>query len=99
MSFEWLNRFHKEMNKPENYAEKTLAQYRLGMQAKGSIAGVAISIDEAGCAACQKLDKTAVYHPDEAPHLPLPDCNKGRQCRCVYRPIMTYQQDTIEDTK
>jgi len=91
MPFEWLNKFHKEMEKPENYAEKTLAQYRLGMKAKGSIVGVAIVVDENGCEACQKLDSTAVYHPDDAPHLPLPDCTKGRKCGCVYRPMMTYQ--------
>ncbi len=93
MPFEWLNKFHKEMEKPADYAEKTLAQYRLGMKAKGSIVGVAIAPDEAGCEACQGLDKTAVYHPDDAPHLPLPACTKGRQCGCVYRPVMTYQID------
>jgi hypothetical protein len=92
MSFEWLNKFQKSMEKPENYAEKTLAQYRLGMKAKGAIVGVAISIDEDCCAACQELDPTKVYHPDEAPHLPLPDCTKGRRCGCVYRPVMRYQQ-------
>jgi hypothetical protein len=91
MSFEWLNKFQKTMEKPENYAEKTLAQYRLGMKAKGSIVGVSISIDEDGCTACRQLDPDAVYHPDEAPHLPLPDCSKGRQCGCVYRPVMSYQ--------
>ena len=92
MSFEWLNKFQQEMAKPADYAEKTLAQYRLGMKAKGSIAGVAIVIDEAGCAACKALPADIVYHPDEAPHLPLPECSKGRQCGCVYRPVMTYQQ-------
>lgn len=91
MAFEWLNKFHKEMEKPENYAEKTLAQYRLGMKAKGSIVGVAIVTDEAGCEACKGLAATAVYHPDDAPHLPLPGCTKGRKCGCVYRPVMTYQ--------
>ena len=92
MSFEWLNKFQQGMTKPADYAEKTLAQYRLGMKAKGSIVGVAIVIDEAGCEACKTLPADTVYHPDEAPYLPLPDCNKGRQCRCVYRPVMTYQQ-------
>ncbi|MBK8128980.1 MAG: hypothetical protein IPK53_08560 [bacterium] len=70
---------------------KTLAQYRLGMKAKGSIVGVAIVTDAAGCEACKALAETAVYHPDDAPHLPLPDCTKGRKCGCVYRPVMTYQ--------
>ena len=91
MSFDWLDKFQKDMEKPEDYAEKTLAQYRLGMKAKGSIVGVSISVDEAGCDACQALPKDAIYHPDDAPVLPLPDCSKGRRCRCVYRPVMTYQ--------
>ncbi len=93
MSFDWLNKFQKDMEKSADYAEKTLAQYRLGMKAKGSIAGVAISVDEEGCAACRALPRDAVYHPDEAPHLPLPECSKGNRCRCVYRPVMTYQQN------
>lgn len=93
MAFDWLNKFHKEMEKPENYAEKTLAQYRLGMKAKGSIAGVAIAPDEHGCEASRGLEATAVYHPDTAPHLPLPACTKGRHCGCVYRPVMSYQID------
>jgi hypothetical protein len=92
MSFEWLNKFQKSMEKSEDYAEKTLAQYRLGMKAKGSIVGVTISVDEAGCAASQALDPDALYHPDEAPQLPLPNCAKGRRCGCVYRPVMSYQQ-------
>ena len=93
MAFNWLNAFHQQMEKPEHYAEKTLAAYRLGMKAKGSIAGVRIEIDAQGCDACLSLDTTAVYHPDDAPHLPLPDCNKGRRCACVYRPVMSYEQD------
>lgn len=96
MSFEWLNKFQKAMEKPASYAEKTLAQYRLGMKAKSSIVGVAISIDENGCEACQRLNPDVVYHPDEAPHLPLPDCSKGRGCGCVYRPVMTYQRQKDE---
>lgn len=93
MAFEWLDRFHKGMDKPADYAEKSLAAYRLGMRAKGSIAGVRILVDSAGCAACRALPPTAVYHPDDAPHLPLPACDKGRRCQCVYRPVMTYQID------
>jgi len=92
MSFEWLNKFHKTMAKSENYAEKTLAQYRLGMKAKGSIVGVRILIDDDGCNACRQLGPAAIYLPDDAPHLPLPDCTKGRPCGCVYRPVMKYQK-------
>jgi hypothetical protein len=92
MPFEWLNNFHQELAKPANYAEKTLAAYKLGMKARGSIAGVRIEIDPNGCAACRQLDPTAVFHPDDAPHLPLPTCDRASKCGCVYRPVMTYEQ-------
>ncbi len=91
MSFNWLKEFHQEMEKADDYAQKTLAQYRLGMKAKGSIAGVRIEVDKDGCASCGELDETAVYHPDDAPYIPLPDCTKGNRCGCVYRPVMTYE--------
>ena len=42
MAFNWLDKFHRQMAKSPNYAEKTLAAYRLGMKAKGSIAGIRI---------------------------------------------------------
>jgi hypothetical protein len=93
MTFNWLNNFHREMEKAENYAEKTLAAYRLGMKAKGAIRGVRVQIDDNCCTAARALPPDAVYHPDDAPHLPLPDCSLGRQCRCVYRPVMAYEQD------
>lgn len=91
MSFDWLNDFHKEMEKPPNYAEKTLAAYRLGMKAGGRIAGVKIVVEEGSCAAAKALPAGELYHPDDAPHLPLPDCPQGRKCGCIYRPVMTYE--------
>ena len=93
MSFDWLNDFQQEMGKSADYAQKTLSAYKLGMKAKGSIAGVMIIIDPQGCEPCRQLDPDALYHPDEAPHLPLPDCDRGLRCRCIYRPVMTYQID------
>ena len=72
-------------------AEKTLAAYRLGMKAKGSIRGVRIEVDPEGCPASRALDPAAEYLPDDAPHLPLPNCPKGGRCRCVYRPVMSYE--------
>ena len=93
MTFNWLNNFHREMEKPADYAEKTLAAYRLGMRSGGSIAGVRIQVDADCCQLARDLPAAAVYHPDEAPHLPLPDCPLGRRCRCVYRPVMTYEQN------
>ncbi len=91
MSFNWLSDFQQEMQKPDDYATKTLAAYKLGMRAKGSIAGVSILNDPQGCAQCQKLDPDLVYHPDEAPLLPLEECDRPEKCQCVYRPVMTYQ--------
>ncbi len=96
MSFEWLKSFQQNMEKPEDYAEKTLAAYRLGMRAKGSIAGVRVAADPDGCAACQRLDPQRVTHPDDTPHLPLLDCDRPDSCGCVYRPVMTYQLDEQE---
>jgi hypothetical protein len=92
MPFEWLNMFHQGMEKADNYAAKTLAAYRLGMKAGGSVAGVRVCAPEGCCDAARALPQVAVYHPDEAPVLPLPGCPKGPRCPCVYRPVMTYQE-------
>jgi len=93
MAFEWLVDFHVNTVKSPDYAEKTLAQYRLGMKALGSIVGVTIRVDEEGCEPSRALDAGLVHHPDDAPRLPLPGCTKGDRCRCVYRPVMKYQVD------
>ncbi len=92
-SFDWLNNFHQGMTKAENYAEKTLAAYRLGMRAKGSIVGVRIVMSNDTCCqlAREQIDPEAIYTPDDAPHLPLPDCPLGQNCTCVYRPVMKYE--------
>jgi len=92
MSFEWLDKFHQGMEKEPDYAEKTLAAYRLGMRAKGSIVGVSIERGENCCEAARQLTEGKVYHPDAAPHLPLAECSLGRRCSCVYRPMMSYEQ-------
>jgi hypothetical protein len=93
MAFDWLTKFHQSSEKPPNYAEKTLAAYRLGMRGKGSIAGVVI---EPAADCCQAAEELAgrVFHPDEAPRLPLPTCSRAGKCGCVYRPRMTYQQSS-----
>jgi hypothetical protein len=93
MSFEWLNKFVQESEKPANYAEKTLKAYQLGMKAKGSIQGVRIVPDPDGCPACRSLEPTTVHLPEEAPHVPLPGCDRAAVCGCVYRPVMSYQTD------
>ncbi|MEM7331431.1 MAG: hypothetical protein AAF490_04995 [Chloroflexota bacterium] len=93
MSFEWLNKFHQDMDKPHNYADKVLAAYKLGMRSRGSIAGVRVELVPKTCAVCSQVDETAVYHPDDAPRLPLENCQNEGKCRCVYRPVMTYEEE------
>jgi len=92
MTFEWLNRFHQKMEKDPDYATKSLARYRLGMKAKGSIVGVAIHPAPDCCEAARQLPVNKIYHPDEAPTVPLPNCSQARHCGCVYRPVMSYQE-------
>jgi hypothetical protein len=97
MAFNWLDKFHHDTEKDPNYAEKTLAAYRLGMRAKGSIVGVTIQPAENCCDAARQLPQNKIYHPDEAPRVPLPDCPQGRHCGCVYRPVMAYQDSSRVD--
>ncbi len=92
MAFEWLNKFHHEMEKDPDYAEKTLAAYRLGMKAKGPIVGVVIQPSANCCEAARQLPGGKVHDPVGAPRLPLPGCPQGRRCGCVYRPVMSYQR-------
>ena len=90
MAFDWLGKFHQGMEKDAHYAEKTLAAYRLGMRAKGYIAGVAVQSGVTCCDAARQLLADKVYHPDQAPHLPRPECTRALRCNCVYRPVMSY---------
>lgn len=87
----WLSDLLHRRKKAPDYAEKTLAAYRLGMKAGGSIRGVRIETTPQSCAAARALPAGKVYHPDEAPRLPLPECPRGENCPCVYRPVMTYE--------
>ena len=93
MPFEWIKRFQQSVPKAKDYAEKTLAAYRLGMRAGGSIRGVRIVAGEGACEAARELPDGQVYLPDEAPHLPLQGCPYGEGCPCVYRPVMKYEQE------
>lgn len=92
MAFEWLEKFHQHREKDPDYSEKTLAAYSLGVKAKGSIVGVVVQPALDCCEAARDLPADQVYHPDEAPKLPLPACPQSRHCGCVYRPVMTYQR-------
>src|SRR5206468_8133665 len=92
VAFDWLNKFHQEMEKDPCYAEKTLAAYRLGMRGKGSIVGVTIHRAPDCCDTARQLPEGTIYHPDQAPRLPLPECPQSGRCACVYRPVMTYER-------
>ena len=92
MPFDWLNDFHRGMEKADNYADKTLAAYKLGIKAGGAIRGVSVCVTEACCQDAQALPEGTVYRPDAAPRLPLPTCPQGRRCPCVYRPVMDYEE-------
>lgn len=92
-AMKWLNDFHHRAEKPADYTEKTLAAYQLGIKAGGAIVGVRIEIGANCCQAARDLADGRVYLPDEAPHLPLPNCPLGRGCQCVYRPVMRYEVD------
>ena len=97
-SFGWLNTFYRETEKTDDYAEKTLAAYRLGMKAGGSISGVRIVVGEDCCRVAKALSSEDIYTPEEAPRLPLSECTLGNKCRCAYRPVMTYDR-TIQDSQ
>ena len=95
MPFDWLDKFQKATEKPDDYAEKTLAAYKLGMKAKGSIAGVRIATPPNACATCLETD--GLFHPDDAPRLPHQNCTCTSGCQCVYRPVMTYELNENEE--
>ena len=93
MAFEWLRSFQRDQVKAPDYAEKTLAAYALGIKGKGSIVGVAVEVDpDDPCPAARALTPGALYDPATAPRLPLDGCQRGVRCRCVYRPVMSYQR-------
>ena len=92
MALEWLNKFYKQTEKAPDYYEKTLAAYRLGMKGKGSIVGVLVERPSDCCEVVQRLPIGEIYDPRQARRLSLPGCSEVRRCRCVYRPVMSYQQ-------
>jgi hypothetical protein len=83
----WIQQHARHKAKPANYAEKTLAAYRLGMRAKGSIVGVRVLAAADSCPACRALSEQA-YTPDDAPRLPHAGCSHPDGCRCAYAPVM-----------
>ena len=93
MTFEWLQEFRRNMPKPADYAEKTLTAYALGMKAKGSITGVRIEAATECCDMARQLPVGKIYRPEEAPRVPLPNCNKPHSCGCVYQPVMSFERE------
>jgi hypothetical protein len=91
MAFEWLDRFQRETSKGPAQAGKALAAYRLGAKAGGAITGVAVRAGPGCCRAALDGAARPPVHPAEAPALPLPGCDRGGACRCLYRPVMSYQ--------
>jgi hypothetical protein len=87
----WIHQFARHKPKPANYADKTLAAYRLGMKARGAIVGVRVLAAEDSCPACQAL-AGQTYLPDDAPRLPHAGCTHPGGCRCAYTPVMRDHQ-------
>lgn len=89
MSFNWLKNFQQDLEKGSNYAQKTLDAYRLGIRSGGSIVGV--RVEWGACCPAADLDPDTIYHPDDAPPIPMTGCRLGTGCQSVYRPVMAYQ--------
>jgi hypothetical protein len=94
MAFEWLKSFQHGVEKDPNYAQKVLAAYRMGMRAKGAIKGVTVLAAPNCCSSARSLPPGTVYHPDEAPIVPLKGCSQPDTCGCIYRPAMDYEPES-----
>jgi hypothetical protein len=91
MQWRWL-RNHVRHPKDASYARRILDRYRLGMKAHGEIRGVRIVTGPDSCPTC-RAHAEAVYHPDDAPIIPIAGCTHAEGCRCAYSPTMTYEAD------
>lgn len=89
---QWLQD-HVRTPKDAGYARRVLDRYRLGMKAHGAIRGVRIVGGPDGCPTCRAYTET-VYHPDDAPLIPIAGCTDPGGCRCTYQPVMTYEAET-----
>ncbi|MER3403834.1 MAG: hypothetical protein C4289_00535 [Chloroflexota bacterium] len=84
----WL-RTYVRTPKDASYSARVLEHYRLGMRARGAIRGVRILTGSDSCPVCRAYAGT-VYHPDEAPVIPIAGCTHPQGCRCAYIAAMTY---------
>lgn len=85
----WI-RNHVRTPKDATYAQRVLDRCRLGLKAHGAIQGVRIITGAHSCATCQALAER-VYHPDEAPLIPIAGCTSPEGCCCAYTPAMDYE--------
>lgn len=92
MAFEWLERLQRERARDPRFKEKALAAYRLGKKGGGALAGVAIQAGDGCCEAAARLAAGPPLDPADVPALPLAACDRRGTCRCLYRPVMTYQR-------
>jgi hypothetical protein len=90
MQWRWLEG-HVRHSHDANYAQRVLDRYRLGMKAHGAVRGVRIICGDDSCSVCRAA-AASVYHPDEAPIVPVAGCTSPGGCRCSYSPVMTYEE-------
>ena len=98
MPFDWLNDFHRAMEKADDYAEKTLAAYSLGIKAGGSISRRQCLRTPKTAAAPPRCCRTASsIFPDECRSaLAAADLLRRRQvARASTGPVMTYEEDAV----
>jgi MoaA/NifB/PqqE/SkfB family radical SAM enzyme len=89
-SISWL-RNHTLKPKARDYGRRIIDRYRLGMRAHGAIQGIRIITAPGSCSSCQNL-AGKVYQPDETPLIPIKECTNPQGCRCVYSPLMSFEQ-------
>jgi sulfatase maturation enzyme AslB (radical SAM superfamily) len=89
-SISWL-RNHTLKPKAPDYGRHIIDRYRLGMRAHGAIRGLRIITAPGSCSSCQRLGGR-VYQPDETPMIPIKECTNPQGCRCVYSPLMSFEQ-------
>lgn len=91
----WISKFARNSPKSRDYAERTLAAYRLGIKAGGAIRGIRILTGEGTCDTCLS-HANAIYSPDDAPKLPHQDCTHSEGCRCAYTLEMDIDGKTVD---
>jgi hypothetical protein len=91
----WISQFARTKPKAPDYAEKSLAAYKLGIKAGGAIEGIRILVGEDSCAFCN-AHAGQTYSPEQAPNLPLEDCRHPKGCRCAYTLAMKPGGETVD---